>query len=615
MTITDAPWWRGSPEHTPPAPYPGAVRTSRYIALRDGTRLAADVCLPDGLPDDARIPTLISFTPYVRGMSFRFAAAERLFAWLGLNDTLWGQEFAKYGYAFLTVEIRGAGASFGTKTSVFNDQVVNDGGEVLDWIVSQPWSNGAVGATGISALGLTSMFAGTGKHPALKAIAPRFTVFDVFGSVHPGGLLENRFLTDIGARLRAMDANRLADGFETFAMRTLMRLLIRGVRGVDEDPDGSLLAAAVREHDANEAYDRDIAAVRYRDDRLPHSKREATLDTQSPHNLIAELRASGLPVYAYGGWFDAAFQREMIHLHLNVPNDGSRLIVGPWAHGGRFYSSPLVREKRRGDFDQAGELVRFFDLHLKGTDHGVRNEAPVHYFTMVEEEWKEAASWPPPGTVTREYHLVPGNRLATRGAGASDRDSYRVDRSATTGVWSRYGKHLSGGMGPARYPDRRAADRKLLCYTSFPLDVDLEVTGHPLVTLSLCCDTQDAALFVYLEDVAPDGEILMVTDAGLRLSLRRVGDDPPYRHLGVWRSGRSTDVEPVVPEERMQIALDLLPTSWLFRAGHSIRLAIAGADADNFVMVPEHGAPPTFTLYHGGEHVARLDLPVMPRRG
>ena len=610
MTMSDASWWQGSAASTPPASYPIAPRCSQYLLLKDGTRLAADLFLPSGIGEE-RVPTVISLTPYVRGMDFRFRFAERLLAWLGLEQEEWGPAFAQYGYAFMAVEIRGAGASFGTKTSIFHDQVAQDGGEVLDWIIAQPWSNGAVGATGISALGLTSMFLATGRHPALKAIAPRFTVFDVFHSVHPGGLLTNRFLTDIGANLRAMDSNRLADAIKPAVARYLMRMLVRGLRGVDEDKSGSLLAAAVRDHAENEGFDRDIAAVRYRDDQLPHSRIEATLDTQSPHTLADALRASGVPIYAYGGWFDGAFQRDMIHLYLNATNAGSRLTIGPWAHGARCYSSPVIKGKRKPDFDQGAELVRFFDLHLKDIDRGVSEEASVHYFTMVEEQWKEATSWPPPGTQLLTYHLAAQNRLLAEPE-TSALDRYQVDRSATTGAWSRYGKHLTGGFGPAHYPHRKAMDRKLLVYNSSPLERDIEVTGHPLVVLTLCCDTPDGAIFVYLEDVAPNGHPLVVTDACLRLSQRSVPTTVPYQHLGIWRSGRRTDLQSVVPGQRMQIELDLLPTSWLFQAGHTIRLAIAGADADNFVMVPESASAPTFTFEHGGEQTARIDLPIVP---
>ncbi len=612
---TDAAWWQGSPTKTPPVLYRDSVRSSRYVAVSDGICLATDLHLPAGLRAGERLPTIVAFSTYLRGMDFRFPGAEAAMARADLTELDWGDAFARYGFAHLLVEIRGAGASFGTKTSIFADQVARDGSDVLDWIIDQPWSNGAVGATGISALGLTSMFLATGKHPALKAIAPRFTVFDVFADVHPGGLLQQRFLTDIGARVRAMDSNRLHEAVENPLARQAMRALVKGVRGVDDDRDGSQLAAAVAEHEDNEGFDLDIAAVRRRDDRLPHAATEATLDTQSPFRLMADLVASGLPVYALGGWMDGAFQRAMIHLHRNVPNPGSRLTIGPWAHGGRFYSSPLVAggRRRRAEFSQAGELARFFDLHLRAVDREVSDEAPVHYFTMGEERWKESPTWPPPGTATRSLHLQADNRLGEHDSTREGRDRYVVDRTATTGVWSRYGRHLSGGMGPARYPERAKADRKLLCYTSSPLAEDVEVTGHPLVTLSLACDTDDAALFVYLEDVAPDGTVLAITDSCLRLSARRVGGDPPYEQLGVWRDGTSVDAEPVTPGEAMELALDLLPTSWLFRSGHAVRLAIAGADVDNFVMVPEAGPAPTFEVFRGGPHAARLDLPVMPR--
>lgn len=613
MTFTDAAWWAGSPTGTPPKPYVGAVRTSRYLALSDGCRLAADIHLPEGLGPDERIPTLVSFTPYLRGMDFRVPGAQWLLAKAGKAEEDWGGQLASYGYAFVQVEIRGAGASFGSKRSIFHEELARDGGEVLDWIVAQRWSNGNVGATGISALGLTSMMLATGKHPALKAIAPRFTVFDVFYGVHPGGLLENRFLTDIGKSLRAMDSNRLHEAADNVVLEGLLRLLVKGVRGTDDDIDGSLLRAAVAEHAANEGFDRDIAAVRHRDERLPHSVTDATLETQSPFRLVADIEASGVAVYAYAGWLDAAFQRELIHLYLNTTNPENRLVIGPWAHGGRFYSSPLVAdEKRPAEFSQSGELVRFFDKHLRGIDRRVPGEESVQYFTMAEERWKSAPTWPPPGTTTRRLHLTAPNAMADA-PGAAGSDHYAVDRTATTGVWSRYGKHLSGGAGPARYNDRAAADQKLLCYTSEPLTVDTEVTGHPVAHLWMTCDREDAGVFVYLEDVAPDGKVLAVTDGCLRLSMRKEADDAPYRHVGVWRSGTTADLAPVVPDEVMEISLDLLPTSWLFRRGHRIRIAVAGADADNFVQVPDDGPAPTFELHHGGDRPAGVDLPVMAR--
>ena len=609
--ITDLAWWEGTPSARTPR-YSAAVRHSCYVAVRDGTRLAADVWLPAGLATADRVPTLISMTPYYRGLEFRHPVLEKIAARLGMEEIRWGERFARHGFAFVHVELRGAGASFGRKRAVFIDDTVSDGADVLDWITTQPWSNGRVGATGISALGLTSMWLTLAKHPALGAIAPRFTTFDIYHAIHPGGLVEKRFLEDIGQSLRAMDSNRIHEAAPNAVLRLVTQALVKGVRGVDEDRDGALLAAAVGDHIDNEAFDRGLAAVRFRDDVLPYSSVEATIDTQSPSTHLDAINASGVPVYAYGGWLDGAFNREMIHLYLNVASPGSRLTLGPWGHGGGYYASPLATGTRVSEFDQAAELARFFAQHLGGVDQGLSNEAPVHYFTMGEERWKAAPSWPPPGTTTSRMWLAASRTLADGCPATDDVDVYRVDPQAGTGVWARYGKHLSGGKGPARYPHRARADERLLTYTSGPLATSMEVTGHPFVTLTVDTDGSDAALIVYLEDVDPAGMVNHVTEGCLRLSHGHVASVPPYAQLGVWRAGNRTELVPITPGEPMEIALDLLPTSWLFRAGHRVRLAIAGADKDNFAPVPEQGPPPLLRFHFGPSQPAFVDLPVMP---
>jgi hypothetical protein len=103
-----------------------------------------------------------------------------------------------------------------------------------------------------------------------------------------------------------------------------------------------------------------------------------------------------------------------------------------------------------------------------------------------------------------------------------------------------------------------------------------------------------------------------VTEAELRLSFRKLGGESPYINLGVWRRGNAVDTAPVVAGEIMELPLDLLPISWLFRKGHAIRITIAGADIDNFLTVPEEGPPPTFGIYRGSNVAAHVDLPVMP---
>jgi putative CocE/NonD family hydrolase len=150
----------------------------------------------------------------------------------------------------------------------------------------------------------------------------------------------------------------------------------------------------------------------------------------------------------------------------------------------------------------------------------------------------------------------------------------------------------------------------LLTFSTMPLDDDREVTGHPAVTLFVSTTATDGALIVYLEDVGPDGTVRVTTDGTLRLSARAASSDPsPYWMTEPYRPFLRADVRPVVPGEVMELTFELFPISWVFRAGHAIRIAIAGADRDNFwsVAVDEQ---PTMRVFHGPGRPSRIELPV-----
>jgi putative CocE/NonD family hydrolase len=163
-----------------------------------------------------------------------------------------------------------------------------------------------------------------------------------------------------------------------------------------------------------------------------------------------------------------------------------------------------------------------------------------------------------------------------------------------------------------RYPDRSAQDAKLLTYTSAVLDNPLEVTGHPVVTLFVSSTASDGAFFVYLEDVDARGRVAHVTEGQLRALHRRLSNaSPPYRQVVPYRTFTRRDASPLVAGEIAELVVDLLPTSFLFRAGHRIRIAVAGADSSHFAVLP--GAPPTVRVHRSRLHASRIDLPVISR--
>jgi predicted acyl esterase len=67
-------------------------------------------------------------------------------------------------------------------------------------------------------------------------------------------------------------------------------------------------------------------------------------------------------------------------------------------------------------------------------------------------------------------------------------------------------------------------------------------------------------------------------------------------------------------DEAEELVFDLFPISWLFRRGHAIRVAIAGADKDNLVAVAREQSP-RISIHRGADHLSRVELPVVNRTG
>jgi uncharacterized protein len=174
------------------------------------------------------------------------------------------------------------------------------------------------------------------------------------------------------------------------------------------------------------------------------------------------------------------------------------------------------------------------------------------------------------------------------------------------------GDEASGGSSVLNYGDRREEDRTLLSYDSAPLRSDTEVTGDPSVTLYLASTASDGYFFAYLEDLDSSGVVHYVTEGELRAIDRKPAPAtawlPPY---AVQHTFLRRDASPLKPGQVAKLTLDLLPTSYLFKAGHSIRLALAGADRDHFPSFA--GAPPVLTVERNGAYASYLDLPVMVR--
>ena len=206
-----------------------------------------------------------------------------------------------------------------------------------------------------------------------------------------------------------------------------------------------------------------------------------------------------------------------------------------------------------------------------------------------------------------------GHRLTgTRPSGSGD-DLYKVDFDASTGPANRWATQAGGP--PVDYGDRTQADRRLLTYTSDPLPRGLEVTGQPVVTLQIASTATDGNFFVYLEDVAPDGRTTYITEGELRALHRKVSTQtPPYRTTYPYRTFAAKDAQPLIPGQLATLKFQLQATSILFKAGHRIRVAVAGADKGTFLRIPaEPQNDVTIRVSYGGSEPSRIELPTIPK--
>jgi uncharacterized protein len=579
------------------------VPSSQYVTMRDGCRLAIDLYLPqrrEGEVLPAQLPTIVVLTPYYRRFKLRAGAAATTEPSPGAGK--FRDFFVPRGYALVVVDVRGTGASYGSRDSFRSPAERRDYQEVADWIVAQPWSNGAIGATGVSYVGAACDFLASTGHKAVKAIAPLFAVWDTYANhYYPGGMLLTRLATSYDALMIALDHDRrdLLAGFSYFNNADFA-----GPQPVDEDGDGALCREALREHLANFHMPDFITEFRFKDDTLPYDK-EFSSASFSPYRYAEGVRPD-VAVYSVSGWMDGAgFTNGAIARFLTLPNAKRHLLIGPWDHGARTNVSP-DRAGVDAQFPLLAELGRFFDHYLMGRDTGLAAEAPVHYFTMRDEVWQAAPSWPPV-KAQRQYFLAAGGTLGDTAA-VHGVDSYKVDFSRGTGSYTRY-ERLAAVAVRDYYSDWHGRDDAMLRYTAAPFAAATTFSGHPIVSLYLACDQPDAALHVYLEEVEADGTCRYVTEGMLR-ALHRKSVPCPANHRTAWpyHSCARQDAAPLVPGEVTLLRFALLPTSWTFRRGSRLRIAIAGADIDHYGQVP-HGRPPHLRVHHGGDTASLIELP------
>lgn len=574
---------------------------SLYVPLGDGVRLAVDVWLPvERIAAGGTVGAVVRATRYHRAEAPSGPGPE------ADTNSAEGDLWNGAGFALVVADARGTGASFGIRTIELGEREIADYSELIDWVAAQPWSNGRVGVYGNSYEGQAAELMAGLRNPHLVAVAALFSPLDPYRQLfYPGGS------ATAGRFARWMCESRLKDGvvgaFERLvALTGLPPEAIAPqppVKPVDGPEGRALLDEAVREHQSNVDVNELMDRVPFRDDRVAGLDWEIT----APAAAQEAIESSGVPMLVRAGWIDGAFAAGALSRFATFANH-QEVEIGLWGHGGRTFADTLrpggtLVGDEFGPEVQDGRLVDFFTRYLlrDGQPEGQRT---LTFSTLGTDQRRTVDSWPPEGLSVRRWHLRSAGDL-TEDAGPATTVRHLVDPTASSGSANRW---LAGETGRgAAYPDRRGADEALLTFTSTPVPADLHIVGFPVMALPLATSGSDGAVYVYLEDIGPDDEVSYLTEGCLRFLHRRAAGPAEPARLGVPRSFARADSLPVQPGQYLDLVVELLPVSALLRAGHRIRVAVAGHDAACFARYGPPGE--TFTLELGAN--AYLDLPVL----
>jgi putative CocE/NonD family hydrolase len=537
------------------------------VPMRDGVRLSANVFRPEA---PGRYPTILVRTPYGKG-----AAISPNYA-----------PFVAHGYAVVVQDVRGRYRSEGVFQPL--EQEPADGGDTLDWIARQPWSDGKIGMLGGSYLGIVQWKVAALNNPHLKAIFPAVSGCDDYLDrfYSPGGAMK------LGQRLLWMSENLRAPGFHPDFARFVLHLPLRTSDVASTGQTSSMFQEAV----AHPAYDSFWKSISLRE----------RLDT---------IR---VPVFSVGGWFDNFVESDLYaYARLRKNSSVDRILIGPWPHN---MAAKLDGVDFGPDTDVPMRAIQmqWFDQFLKGKDTLLLSQPPVRVFVMGVNRWREGREWPPPAHPERFYLESRGhaNTLAGDGrlrlgapatpanaASASDRFVFDPRDPVPT----------AGGAvccNPKVFPwgprDQRGVEqrRDVLVYTTGPLPADLEVVGPVRVVLYAATSARDTDFTAKLVDVLPDGRARNLTDGILRLRYRKSLEDPELAR----------------PGEIYKMTIDAGVTGNVFLKGHRIRMEISSSNFPRFDRNPNTGdavadatelRPAAQTVYHDARRPSYLLLPVL----
>lgn len=579
--------------------YSDSVTASQYIKSFDQTEIAVDVTLPvdSSGSSPCNIPAIIMVTRNNRRDFSDFEIRQ-------------GYHFVRYGYAFVLVELRGCGVSYGINDSFCNYEHCQDLISTVNWVSEQPWCSGKIGLYGGSNRSFIQLCSAACNLQHVAAITPVVAVSDFYYQNYPNGVsaCPNFPQTKSGGLLSKEE-------------------FLSSVVPVDADPDGAkAYEAYVKFHYENNRNFFETLCLPHmnRDSEHPDYHNEKTNLTIPPFGKMDHFfKGTQVKQHQFIGQLESGTLGQLAHFI----DFGGTAFLGPWTHFGAIGGvSPFPN----GDFSVTEANLRWFDYSLKGIDNGWDQAPPVAYYVFHAEEgkeWRFSETWPPENEARCTFYLTSLSSGTSRSA--NDGTLCENPEEKSTALHYVIQDNIcvfADANGKSQYNRselfwdgdmEKDVDSRGLTFTSAPLfpHYQNEFAGCISVDLWISSSQPDVDLIVYAEEILPDNTSHYIKDGVMRASHRTSAPNPSWEKMGaVWHTSMTEEVDRCIEEglsvpTRIQFAID--PIAYHFSPGSRIRFTITCANSAAFQNLPGSAENPVLTVYVGGEYPSSISVPFL----
>lgn len=490
------------------------------IPVRDGKLLKADFYSIDS---SIAKPCILIQTPYNK-------ALYRSLTNLPFDSLFASALFDLTNYNFIIMDWRG----FYTNKTAAKPQYDRglDGYDAVEWIAQQKWSNGKIGTSGSSALGMIQFQTARRHPPHLVCCAPFVKDYKTkYTDYYYGGVLRRE---------------------HTEQMEKL----------------GFLTVETITNYPI-------------------YNNFWKLIENQNDYPEEFEV-----PMFMCSGWFDH-YPSDCIRAFLDIKTRSHesvrtkhKLLMGSWTHSGLGLLNQGELEYPEAVNVPQNTSKDFFDFYLRDIQNSWDSKPVISYFQMGENIWQTANDWYSVASGFDTLYLWKGSSLKEEPppivspfGSSPDTIFYNPkDPSPTIGgarfnpedIFSR--EHTTP-VGPYDISDTVESRNDILIYSTDILERPIQVAGKIKVELFVQSDRKDTDFSIRLCDVYPDGKSFILTQGIKRARFREGHEIEKFME----------------PDSIYKITIELEDMAITFIEGHRMRIDITSSNYPMFDINPNTG--------------------------